>query len=303
MKYSATILQLLLDLVNGDTVADSKLKGDLFKNLKEDKHLIAITHGSRKSWRAQNCKSLRFILRDEHDLRDLEGCLRIAQSNSNSRASMVQTTGDSKFKSISSFKGFMVNCYQQIEARLNDQQLILHPQPGTFTFIYDFENFQIPDDVIIVGIENPENFRHIAGQEIFFAENISSSASLLFVSRYPQTQHCALIKWLKSVSNRYVHFGDLDLAGINIYLTEYFPHLGERSSFLIPLDFDERIAAGSFDRYNTQLRFANIVNSVNKDIRLLPLIESIHRHHRGYDQEGFITPYDLTADKPDDQTT
>jgi hypothetical protein len=52
-----------------------------------------------------------------------------------------------------------------------------------FKFIYDFEKFIIPQDITIVGIENPENFKRIKKQKYLF-ENIQS----LFISRYPQNQ-------------------------------------------------------------------------------------------------------------------
>ena len=41
---------------------------------------------------------------------------------------------------------------------------------------------------------------------------------LLLVSRYPQSKD--LVTWLHTVPNHYVHFGDIDLAGIHIYLTD-----------------------------------------------------------------------------------
>ncbi len=288
MKYSVSTIRHLLALVNGEIVPDSKLRVDLFKQLEDDSLLIPIPHGGRKSWRAQNCEHLRFHLRDVYDLRDLEECPRISTIDNVSKAEQVKAVGDSKFRQARSFTGFMVNSYQPIKAELNGLSLNILPQDGTFTFIYDFESFIIPADVIIVGIENPENFRWVSRQKEFFKTNVSDSATLLFVSRYPQFQHVALTKWLSSIPNKYVHFGDLDLAGIKIYLTEYLPYLGDRASFLVPLDFNERIASGSCDRYNNQLQYADIVNSMNFDSRIQLLIDSIHCHHRGYDQEGFI---------------
>ncbi len=289
MMPSVTNLRHLIALANGESVPGSKLRGTMFERLKEEKLLVAITHGSRKSFQAVNCESLRFHLNDIYGLRDLEKCLYLAESDHTSRAEMVHATGNSKLRPSRSFKGFMVNCLQQIEGNLNGQTFNLQPLHGTFTFIYDYESFRISEDVIIVGIENPENFRWISKQAKFFKENVSDSSPILFVCRYPQDQHCDLIKWLKSIPNRYIHFGDLDLAGIKIYLTEFFCHLGERSSFLVPSDFDERIASGSPDRYNNQMQFASIANS---DPRLRLLIDSIQHHHRGYDQEGFIEEID-----------
>ena len=88
------------------------------------------------------------------------------------------------------------------------------------------------------------------------------------------------------IPNRYVHFGDLDLAGINIYLTEFYHHLGERASFLIPDDYAQRLQKGSAQRYADQ--YAKFGRMKIDDIRLQSLVECIHQHKRGYDQEGFI---------------
>ncbi|MCR5659112.1 MAG: hypothetical protein K6G25_07280, partial [Bacteroidales bacterium] len=95
-----------------------------------------------------------------------------------------------------------------------------------------------------------------------------------------------LLKWLQSIPNQYIHFGDLDLAGIAIYENEYYCHLGERASFFVPLDFEQRISEGSLKRYNVQYnRFGNLDI---KDLRLQNLLSCIHHYHKGYDQEGFL---------------
>lgn len=87
----------------------------------------------------------------------------------------------------------------------------------------------------------------------------------------------------KKVSKR---FGDLDLAGIRIFITEFYRYLGERSSFLIPPDYEERIKNGSRERYDVQL--TKTKNMIIKDPRLRALAACIHKYHRGYDQEGYI---------------
>lgn len=87
----------------------------------------------------------------------------------------------------------------------------------------------------------------------------------------------------KKVSKR---FGDLDLAGIRIFITEFYRYLGERSSFLIPPDYEERIKNGSRERYDVQLTTTK--NMIINDPRLRALAACIHKYHRGYDQEGYI---------------
>lgn len=106
------------------------------------------------------------------------------------------------------------------------------------------------------------------------------------MSRYPQSQHGDLIDWLQTIPNRYVHFGDLDLAGIAIYQNEYYLYLGERSCYLVPDDYEQRIISGNAERYNSQLH--QYKNMKITDCRIAMLIECIHHYHRGYDQEGFI---------------
>ena len=150
-------------------------------------------------------------------------------------------------------------------------------------FVDDWQSFEIPSDVIVVGIENMENFRMIRHQRALF-ESVLGSQPMLFVSRYPQSTD--LRRWLMGIPNRYVHFGDFDLAGIHIFLMEFHKHLGPRSSFLIPPDIEQRLRGGSLKRYDDQYgRF----HSLRSDLLYLQhLIELIHQYHRGYDQEGYI---------------
>ena len=87
----------------------------------------------------------------------------------------------------------------------------------------------------------------------------------------------------KKVSKR---FGDLDLAGIRVFITEFYRYLGERSSFLISPDYEERIKNGSRKRYDAQLTTTK--NMIINNPRLRALAACIHKYHRGYDQEGYI---------------
>lgn len=179
-----------------------------------------------------------------------------------------------------------MNSYQPIPATVNGCPKTILPLEGSFDFIYDYWNFAIPEDVVIVGIENPENFRYVSAQKKLFSSVVPDGVKLLFVSRYPQEQSNDLLDWLQSIPNRYIHFGDLDLAGIHIYLTSFYPYLGERASFLIPADYEHRIALGSRERYNDQLKRYGSMQVT--DSRLKELVACIHQYHRGYDQEGYI---------------
>ena len=286
MKVTKALIHKLIELRDGATLSDSTLRGEWFLQMQEEGILVPIIHGSRKAWKARSDREFAAYLKDKHNLSNLEECLRIIDNEEVSRAEQVAATGDSKFVVQRTFKGFLVNCYEPIEAILSGTPLTICPAEGTYTFIADFENLAIPNDVVVVGIENAENFRYIAKQKAFFERQLGKDNPILFVSRYPQSQSKDLRTWLTNIPNRYVHFGDLDLAGIHIFLTEFYTHLHTRSSFLIPDDYEQRIESGSTQRYIEQYdKYGSLTPA---DPRLLPLVNCIHRYHRGYDQEGFI---------------
>ena len=140
----------------------------------------------------------------------------------------------------------------------------------------------------MIGIENMENFRMIRNQRVFFEKYLQAHKlpkKALFVSRYPQSTD--LRRWLCTIPNHYLHFGDFDLAGIGIFLFEFQQYLGaERSSFLIPSDIDSRLKSGSGKRYDEQYCRFKDIKSDESDLQ--QLIDRIHHERKGYDQEGYI---------------
>jgi len=165
---------------------------------------------------------------------------------------------------------------------LNQEQLLINPPTGSFLFLYDFEQFFVPEDITIVGVENPENFRYISKQKYLF-EDIKP----LFISRYPQNQNKDMIKWLQSIPNSYLHFGDLDFAGIGIYLNEFKKHLGNRSTFFVPDN-----AKDLFEKYGNKELYDNQRYNPDEgridEPKLNQLIAMIHECKRGLEQEIFI---------------
>ena len=265
-------------LLDGDKIASSRIPEALRETLLREGLITVTVHGSRKSVRALDTGRLKQFLIDNDEkfrILDVEG--------KTSRAEQANSTGNSKLISVRSCPGFPVNSYEPIECELNGNSFVVHPAIGSFTFICDWQSFSVPEEVIVVGIENMENFRLVQRQQYLFEESLGGN-KLLFVSRYPQSTD--LREWLKSIPNRYVHFGDFDLAGIKIFHTEYERHLGERASFLIPSDIEERIKNGSSKRYDDQ--FSHLRNISSKDPGVQALINIINKYRKGYDQEGYI---------------
>ena len=274
MAISASIQALIA----GEQVAGSKLSRKMLDELMAEGLLSVVAHGSRKSYRARDIEALkRFFIDKDESYRMLD------VNASNSRASMAAETGNSKLMKVRSCPGFPVNSYEPIMCLLNNKEIVVNPIEGSFLFVTDWKTFSIPEDVFVVGVENMENFRMIRQQRQLFESEIDKHR-FLFVSRYPQSTD--LRSWLQSIPNRYVHFGDFDLAGIHIFMTEFHQYLGERSSFFIPSDIEKRLQIGSQKRYDSQLsKFGNLKSD---DRKIQSLINLINKFHRCYDQEGYI---------------
>ncbi len=279
MAISASIQALLA----GELVAGSRLNSKLLDELLAEGLLLVASRGSRKSYRARDAEALKRFLVDKDER------YRLLEVNaSDSRATMAAETGNSKLVMVRSCPGFPVNSYEPIECFLDRKPLVVSPQEGCFLFVSNWEKFIIPEDVVVIGIENMENFRMIRRQRRFFEEYLHThglSDKVLFVSRYPQSTD--LRRWLCTVSNHYLHFGDFDLAGISIFLFEFRQYLGkERSSYLIPADIESRLRSGSRQRYDEQCnRFKDIKSDI---LELQQLIDLIHYERKAYDQEGYI---------------
>lgn len=285
MKITIALIDKLIRLRDGETLPASQLKGEWVEELVRDGVLISTSHGSRRTLFAPDADALcKALVSVDERFADMELLRKALSSDNTLRSQQASSTGNSKLMMVRSCPGFPVNSYEPIPCMLNGREFVVNPQEGSFTFVADWHTFSIPSDVIVVGIENMENFRMIRQQRKVFEQTIGSQR-LLFVSRYPQSTD--LRSWLQTIPNRYIHFGDFDLAGINIFLTEFHAHLGERSSFFIPSDIEERLAKGSIDRYNDQYQKFKNLNTKIPEIQ--HLIDIINQCHRCYDQEGYIT--------------
>ncbi len=283
MKITLALIDKLIRLRNGEFVPSSSLRGEWVESLLDEGVFVSRSHGSQRSIVASSPQNLEQSLgRIDERLSNLSRMQSILTEDV-SRSDQASDTGNSKLVAVRSCPGFPVNTYEPILCMLGEKEITIAPQEGTFLFITDWQSFAVPKDVTIVNIENMENFRLIRQQRDLFSSALPGER-LLFVSRYPQSTD--LRSWLQTIPNRYVHFGDFDLAGINIFLTEYEKHLGDRASFLIPVDIDQRLSHGSRERYDAQYQK---FRSLTTDIPSLQwLIDAIHKHRSCYDQEGYI---------------
>lgn len=281
MILSISIAEKLTALQNGEKIPFSKLKHSVIESMIENGILKKQIQGRSKTLiYLSNKNSLPDYLKNHFGIDNLENYIVAFKKEDLSRGEAVEVSSNSKLKSIRTFKGFLVNCFQPVVCKLNGNHLTIQPHEGTFTFIYDYESFTPSNDITIVGIENPENFRHIQKQKKLF-ENIQP----LFVSRYPQSKD--LIKWLQTIPNNYLHFGDFDFAGLNIYCNEYKKHLKDKAKFFLPPDIEKLLATkGNRDNYSNQT-IQNDENGI-EEINISTLIKLIRKYKKGLEQEILI---------------
>lgn len=285
MRLTPRLIETLRRLIDGETVAYSSLAASLSGPLVREGLLTIVHHGTRRLLRAPDPDALRMELpRYNEALGNLDIAAEIADGNG-SRALQAGVSGNSKTRASRSCPGFLVNTYENVECRLNGNPISINPPAGCAIYIADWKTFMPPTSVLIVGVENMENFL-LAQKQRRLIESFmrAEETGVLFVARYAFSSDLA--EWLRMIPNRYLHFGDFDLAGIEIFLTQFRPAVGDRGSFLIPDDIDARISHGSRQRYDEQYtRYAGLSTT---DPDLGRLIGIIHSHRRAYDQEGYI---------------
>jgi hypothetical protein len=280
MKLPISIAEKLISLQNGEKIPFSKLKHPSIEAMIDNGILKKQIQGRSKTHIYLISRdSLEAYLKNHFGIEDLGTYLKVVQKDGLSRAESVDISSNSKLKSIRTFKGFLVNCFQPVDCILNNHPITIQPREGTFAFIYDYEHFFPSVNTVIVGIENPENFRYIHKSKSLFT-NIQP----LFVSRYPQSKD--LIKWLQIIPNNYLHFGDFDYAGLNIYYNEYKKHLKSKAKFFLPPDIEKQISTkGNRDNYNNQTVQFN-QNEIEED-NVRVLLHLIEKYQKGLEQEIF----------------
>lgn len=291
MKISSRLVNNLRLLIEGESIPASRLRTLSAELLAEDL-LSVVAHGSRKTICATDPIALKIYLVSTYpELVDLNYNENILAGKEADRSTQAYLNGDSKNVRKRSCPGFPVNSCKPIHCILNNKNITIYPPEGSFMFISDWQNFIVPKDTFIVGVENMESFRMVRKWSYLIDElNNNQPCNFLCVYRYYNQPNKDkdygskdLRYWLKSIPNRYIHFGDFDLAGINIFLKEFYTELGDRAQFLIPKDIEKRLAKGSSKRYDNQ----NLPNLKSDNPQLQALIDLINHYHKGYDQEGY----------------
>jgi hypothetical protein len=287
MKLPLHIAKCLVTLMDsGVKLPSSSMKHAVVTKMLEDSALSKHQISNSKAFiYLKNNEALSNYLQNNFGINDLHEYILGLENDELNRSESVSISSNSKLKKIRTFKGFLVNSYEPIAGCLHNEQFIIQPAQGSFVYIHDYENFEIDQDVIVIGIENSENFSQIHHQQYLFP-----NLKILFVSRYPQSKD--LIKWLQRIPNQYIHFGDFDFAGIAIYLNEFKQHLHQRATFFVPNNLENLLSQfGSRDLFNKQFQpTKNYLNSTD-DISIRNLYQLILQYKKVLEQELLIQKF------------
>jgi hypothetical protein len=193
-----------------------------------------------------------------------------------------------KIKKSESLKGLYLSSLHNLNIKIDNKPVTIIPTNGVGYFCFYTQEITLSEDTIVVGVENY--------QVIWFAKKYKDffiNTKVLFVVRNKYMR-----EWIETIENEYIHFGDYDLAGINIYLNDIVPRLkkSKKYSMFIPDNIEYLIKEyGDSDIFQKQIKYKDIV--VN-DLKIDKLKKIIKKYKKGLEQEGL---YYLTFGDSDEK--
>lgn len=129
-------------------------------------------------------------------------------------------------------------------------------------------------------VENYECFQDLSWMTLYSGSERLS----LIICRWPASKAAREAYGNWPVAEKH-YFGDLDLAGINIFQTEYADILGD-DSFFVPEFFKEDIQNGSPSLFQDQQKYKHISG---RSARIQECIRTIIENQKGLLQEYYLT--------------
>lgn len=201
-----------------------------------------------------------------------------AFSKTSPRDEIQKLQTSTKAKRSPSLKGLFVSALDDVNVKLNGDDVVIKANNGMSYFFFHTEKIEISKELVIVGVENYQALWFAKKYERFF-----EGKKFLFIS-----VNAYMLEWIEGVENEYIHFGDFDLAGLNIYANRVVPHLKKcnKHSYFIPSNIEELIEKyGDPALYLKQLRYKE-TSLGGKELEALRDV-MIH-HKKVVEQEGII---------------
>jgi len=280
MKLNLKDAKNLLLVKNGDIIKKSAFGKGFLKTLKAMIELGALKEEkvTKNSFNISLGRSEAFngYLEKYLFVDNLTGYIEALSLQNPSRAELSELGVSTKLKSTNPKSGFHINSPDAVEVTINQKRVKLDFPMECALFVHKDAHMAIDDDIIIVGVENFENVSGKLKNRAMFP-----TGKMIFIERSKALQNL-----LGNVSNKYIHFGDIDLAGIYIFENEYEPIVHKRGSFFIPENIEMLIKQGHSELYEKQKRKYHFLSGKTDETKAL--IAMMHKYKRSVEQEIFL---------------
>jgi len=272
----------LLQLVGGEVVSASAFaQKKLLQRFVEDGMIEKRMVSARRfNYGCSNPQRLLNYLEQQYGILSLDSYVTNFEAGEKDGVTSLEAVTSTKTFRTQSMQGFFIKSYNA-NVMMKGEVLPTVPE-GVELFVVDYQEFSVSPQTVVVGIENPECFRKINQLRHYF-----SFESVVFVMRY---HSISPVKWLMTIPNSYIHFGDFDPAGIAIYYNEYCNPLGEeRCTFFVPdqiqLLLDKYGSRALFDKQARDLPAKALFDQPD----LQELIELLQTTGKGLEQERLLS--------------
>ena len=272
----------LLRLQNGEQLNPSEIasKG-LLKQFCEDGIIqIKPAGGRRISYFCPEPILLQNYLKAQNDILSLENYIREFEADSSDGESSLFASRSTKTFRGKSLQGFFIRAFH---TEIIVSGITIQPVPhGIELFVHQPDKLQILHTSLVVGIENPECFIKFEKLAHLFPQK-----ELIIIMRYLSSSPN---RWLQTITNNYLHFGDFDPAGLNIYIREYRDQLSApRCNLFIPPNIEQII-----DQYGISALYDQQIHLLkNIDFQMYPEINALYglmqKYRKGLEQERLLT--------------
>lgn len=271
----------LLSLSNGNRLNASEIKSKSFlKQFTDDGIILKLpVAGRRVTYSCPNPSRLQVYLEVQHAILSLENYIASYDSTESDGERSLSASKSTKTFRTKSLQGFFIKSFNS-GLKMADQAVLPSPE-GIELFVWQPRLLKIPPSALIVGIENPECFLKFERLIRLFPKK-----EIIVVMRYLSQ---STNRWLQTIPNNYLHFGDFDPAGLSIYIREFRNLLpADQCSFFIPPDIENLISAyGTENLYDQQ---AHLLKSI--EICTYPEIEGLfnllRKYKKGLEQERLL---------------
>ena len=271
----------LLRLQNGERLLQGDIKNKiLLKHFCEDGIIKKLPSGNRRSfYYCPDTSILHNYLRVQYDILSLYGYMSQFGAISSDGESSLSVSKSTKTFRRKSLQGFFIKAFNS-EIVVSGETIKTLPS-GIDLFIHQPEKLRITKTALIIGVENPECF--IKFDKLL---HLFQQKQLIVIMRYLSSSPN---RWLRSVSNKYLHFGDFDPAGLSIYFREYLYRLPSKNcNFFIPPNIDQLLEQyGQDSLYDNQVHLLMSIDFKNYP-ELEYLVNLLHKHRKGLEQERLL---------------